>query len=267
MSDRAEMMRLTTKALKMMAGSPAQKEVIKQLNVYRKKLGMDPLKEDAPANATGTAVAGTGDDSSTVIVKKKKHKQDKLMRRMGITETINRVIPDLEYELDEITERKNQLKEFALKSEKKLAYDKSTDQPKKYVAGLSDKEKKSHDRHLEKQGKKSDSDKSAYKQSPADKVAKTKTSKFTKKYKQMYGEDMSIEEAIKGLQNKSKKSGMSYSILKKVYDRGMAAWKGGHRPGTTPQQWAFARVNSFITKSPGTWGKADSDLAKKVRGS
>jgi len=223
--------------------------------------------EDAPANATGTAVAGTGDDSSTVIVKKKKPKQDKLMRRMGITETINRVIPDLEYELDEITARTNQLKEFALKSEKKLAYDKSTDQPKKYVAGLSDKEKKSHDRHLEKQGKKSDSDKSAYKQSPADKVAKTKPSEFTKKYKQMYGEDMSIQEAIKGLQNKSKKSGMSYSILKQVYDRGMAAWKGGHRPGTTPQQWAFARVNSFITKSPGTWGKADSDLAKKVRGS
>jgi len=238
------------------------------------------ITEDAPANATGTAVAGTGDDSSTVIVKKKKHKQDKLMRRMGITETIDRVIPDLEYELDEITERKNQLKmmaakddnwvkDLALKSEgeRALARDKDTDRPKKYVAGLSDKEKKSHDRHLEKQGKKSDSDKSAYKQSPADKVAKTKTSKFTKKYKQMYGEDMSIEEAIKGLQNKSKKSGMSYSILKKVYDRGMAAWKGGHRPGTTPQQWAFARVNSFITKSPGTWGKADSDLAKKVRGS
>ena len=56
--------------------------------------------EDAPANATGTAVAGTGDDSSTVIVKKKKPKQDKLMRRMGITETINRVIPDLEYTED-----------------------------------------------------------------------------------------------------------------------------------------------------------------------
>ena len=28
--------------------------------------------EDAPANATGTAVAGTGDDSSVVVVKKKK---------------------------------------------------------------------------------------------------------------------------------------------------------------------------------------------------
>jgi hypothetical protein len=237
--------------------------------------------EDAPANATGTAVAGTGDDSSTVIVKKKKHKQDKLMRRMGITETIDRVIPDLEYEVDEITERKNQLKMMAAKDdnwvkdlaiktegERALARDKSTDQPKKYVSGLSDKDKKAHDKHLEKGSKKSDSDKSAYKQSPADKKAKTKTSVHTKKYKQMFGEnDVSLDEAIKGLQKKAKKSGMPYSILKQVYNRGMAAWKGGHRPGTTPQQWAFARVNSFITKSSGTWGKADKDLAKKVRGS
>jgi hypothetical protein len=60
---------------------------------------------------------------------------------------------------------------------------------------------------------------------------------------------------------------MPYSILKKVYDRGMAAWKGGHRPGATQQQWAFARVNSFVTKSSGTWGKADKDLADKVRAS
>ena len=59
---------------------------------------------------------------------------------------------------------------------------------------------------------------------------------------------------------------MPYSILKKVYDRGMAAYKTGHRPGTTPQQWALARVNSFTTKSSGTWGKADADLAKQVRG-
>ena len=76
-----------------------------------------------------------------------------------------------------------------------------------------------------------------------------------------------LDEKIEGLVTKAKKSGMPYGILKKVYDRGMAAWKTGHRPGTTPQQWAFARVNSFTTKSSGTWGKADSDLAKQVRGS
>ena len=72
-------------------------------------------------------------------------------------------------------------------------------------------------------------------------------------------------EAITAVKNKAEKTGMPYSVLKKVYDRGMAAWKGGHRPGTTPQQWAMARVNSFVTKSSGTWGGADKDLAKKVR--
>ena len=74
-------------------------------------------------------------------------------------------------------------------------------------------------------------------------------------------------EQIAGLKKKSEKSGMPYGILKKVYDRGMAAWRGGHRPGASQQQWAFARVNSFITKSSGTWGGADKDLAAKVKGS
>ena len=71
------------------------------------------MSEEAPANATGTAVAGTGDDSSTVVVKKKKPLQDKLMKRMGIKETIDRTIPDLEYPKDEITERKQQLIDLA----------------------------------------------------------------------------------------------------------------------------------------------------------
>ena len=86
------------------------------------------------------------------------------------------------------------------------------------------------------------------------------------KEKQLTRSEQFLEQ-IEGLKKKAEKSGMPYSILKQVYNRGMAAWKGGHRPGTTPQQWAFARVNSFITKSSGTWGKADSDLADKVRGS
>ena len=69
-----------------------------------------------------------------------------------------------------------------------------------------------------------------------------------------------------GVKKKAEKSGMPYGILMKVYNRGMAAWRTGHRPGTTPQQWGMARVNSFVTKSSGTWGKADKDLAAKVRG-
>lgn len=78
-------------------------------------------------------------------------------------------------------------------------------------------------------------------------------------------EQMNEEKSMEGLKKKAEKSGISYSTLKSVYNRGVAAWKTGHRPGTTPQQWGYARVNSFITKGPGTWGKADADLASKVR--
>ena len=80
-------------------------------------------------------------------------------------------------------------------------------------------------------------------------------------------DQVSLDEAKgeEGLKKKAEKSGMPLGILRKVYNRGIAAWRTGHRPGTTPQQWGFARVNSFITKSSGTWGKADADLAAKVR--
>ena len=323
-------------------------------------------QEDAPANATGTAVAGTGDDSSTVVVKKKKELQKKLMTRMGIKEAIDRAIPDLEYPKDEIRERVNQLKTSALgeaftsqqirqaygiandprykggnydgavKAIEKIAKGLSshpdvlkvlkrtneefkvrfTDpankkkfhityrskgeaqakmaqlkkdgvkeieivqedldaqpqdrdvkkikgtQPKKYYKKMSKDDKEKRAKHFTTR----DTSKNDNRPAPGDKGAKTKPSIHTKKFKQMYGEEL-LDEKIKGLENKAKKSGMPYGILKKVYDRGMAAWRGGHRPGATQQQWAFARVNSFVTKSSGTWGGADKDLAKKVRGS
>ena len=137
---------------------------------------------------------------------------------------------------------------------------------------------------------------------PGDKGADTKPSKHTKKFKQMFGEDdpcwdthkqvgvkmkngkevpncvpkeeydyppeveiILLDEKIEGLVTKADKSGISYGILKKVYDRGMAAWKTGHRPGTTPQQWAFARVNSFITGGK-TRTTGDADLWKQAKG-
>ena len=78
-------------------------------------------------------------------------------------------------------------------------------------------------------------------------------------------EDFQLDEKIAGLVTKSKKSKVAYGILKKVYDRGMAAWRTGHRPGTTPQQWAFARVNSFLTG--GGARKSDADLWTKAKAS
>jgi hypothetical protein len=114
----------------------------------------------------------------------------------------------------------------------------------------------------------------------------TKTSKYTKKYQKMFGESKldnlmeysefkneceilfleaflelleenveSINESVdspsspvnKALKNKSDKTRFPLGILKQVWKRGYAAWKKGHIPGTTPQQWAMARVNSFVT--------------------
>jgi hypothetical protein len=200
-------------------------------------------QEDAPANATGTAVAGTGDDSSTVVVKKKKDQQKKLMKRMGITEAIDKAIPDLEYPKDEIRERTDQLKELASQSEEfKLKFtdpankkkfhivyrskgeaeakmaqlkrdgvkeieivredldaqpqDKDVKkvkgtQPKKYYKKLDKDTKKKRAAFFKKKAgtyKKSDDD-DDYKPAPGDEKAKTKPSTFTKKFKQMYGDN------------------------------------------------------------------------------
>ena len=169
----------------------------------------------------------------------------------------------------------NDINEDKVKQDKDIK-DREGTQPAKYYAKdaegdkMSKATKQARARHFAKYGKKNDDMDKNYKPAPGDAGGKTKPSKHTKKYNQMFGKEEYdspyFNEKIDGLVTKADKSGMPYSILKKVYDRGMAAWKTGHRPGTTPQQWAFARVNSFITKSSGTWGGADKDLAKKVKG-
>ena len=167
----------------------------------------------------------------------------------------------------------NNINEDKVKQDKDIK-DREGTQPAKYYAKdaegdkMSKATKQARARHFAKYGKKNDDMDKNYKPAPGDAGGTTKPSKHTKKYQQMFGKESidKLNEKVEGLVKKADKSGMPYSVLKKVYDRGMAAWKTGHRPGTTPQQWAFARVNSFITKSSGTWGGADKDLAKKVKG-
>jgi hypothetical protein len=81
-----------------------------------------------------------------------------------------------------------------------------------------------------------------------------------KTFKQIILEATELDEEESGLAKKAAASGVSIGILRKVYNRGMAAWRTGHRPGTTPQQWGMARVNSYITKGKGTYYGADKDL-------
>jgi hypothetical protein len=67
----------------------------------------------------------------------------------------------------------------------------------------------------------------------------------------------------KALTNKAKATGISKSILRSVYDKGLAAWKTGHRPGAGQHQWGMGRVNSFVTGKGGA-RKADNKLWKRA---
>ena len=161
-------------------------------------------------------------------------------------------------------------------AKKKTEGDHKQKRNKAYMKGLSKSTADKRQAQFNKQTKMDDDDPRAYKPAPGDKTAKTKPSKHTKKFKAMYGEmadhltfeDFMVEKgkADAALKKKADKSGMPLGILRQVFNRGVAAWRTGHRPGTNPTQWGLARVNSFVTKSSGTWGKADKDLAAKVRG-
>lgn len=134
--------------------------------------------------------------------------------------------------------------------------------PKKYRAGLSKSTAGKRKRFWVKLGKYpyTKAEYSKAEKVPGDANSETRPSQYNKKYQQMFGESRSI----KALQKKAKATGIPYGILKQVYNRGMAAWVTGHRPGASQSAWAFARVNSFVTKGK-TWRTADADLAKKAR--
>jgi hypothetical protein len=67
--------------------------------------------------------------------------------------------------------------------------DRDGTQPARYHAGLKKSTKAKRDAHFKKHGKKADDDSSAYKPAPGDATAKTKPSKYTKSFKDMYDED------------------------------------------------------------------------------
>jgi hypothetical protein len=92
-----------------------------------------------------------------------------------------------------------------------------------------------------------------YKFFETDKGQKTKTSSYTQKFRKMYGPE------VRSLPEIAKATGIPLKTLKTVYNRGLAAWRTGHRPGASPQAWGYARVHSFVTKGK-TYYTADADL-------
>jgi hypothetical protein len=140
---------------------------------------------------------------------------------------------------------------------------------KAYYRGLSKSTIAARKAHWAKTSKMDTKNPAAYEPAPGDATAKTKESKHTKAYRAKFGEEVELEEEMideeagSALAKKAKSSGVSLGTLRTVYKRGVAAWRTGHRPGTTPQQWGMARVNSYITKGKGTYHGADKDLREE----
>ena len=247
-----------------------KKEVKENVSIKAYKNAVDPTKK-------GLMISKSGGMSGTIMIKDKKELkqlEDKLAQAKKL------------YNIKETAERDKRIqrakdmikfydkqKKAALKGKnkdlaKKMLKNDSEDEPKQKkitppldTTGVVEMAKDSSAHAIGmSQAMKSTGDKPPLDKSTIKKGHKIAKAILNKEEKRMYIESMA------GLKKKSEKSGMSYSILKKVYDRGMAAWTSGHRPGASQQQWAYARVNSFITKSSGTWGGADKDLAKQVKG-
>jgi len=77
-------------------------------------------------------------------------------------------------------------------------------QPKAYHAGLSKTTKAKRDAQFKKQSKMDDDNPRAYKPAPGDATAKTKLSKHTLKFRQMYGENSAVDLAKKRIDQEKK---------------------------------------------------------------
>jgi hypothetical protein len=149
--------------------------------------------------------------------------------------------------------------------------------PHKYVAGLGKAKAAKRKAEIRKRSEEPHTDPKSYRPFKTDvdkrtgKPIETKESQYTKEYRKKFGAATEIEanssgseKLAKALKKKSEDSGITVRILRQVYNRGLAAWRTGHRPGASQHAWGMGRVNSFIMKGK-TWKTADADLAKKAR--
>ena len=128
--------------------------------------------------------------------------------------------------------------------------------PRKYFQGLSSSKKTQRRKEIQKYGSMGSKNSKAYVGFKTDTNMKTKKSKYTSSWKKLFPEATSLEE-------KSKATGVPLQYIRESYNRGMAAWRTGHRPGATQQQWGYARVHSFLLKGK-TYFSTDSDLVDEA---
>lgn len=127
--------------------------------------------------------------------------------------------------------------------------------PVKYYRGLTRKQNLQRKRSATRRAKMSWKTPKAYTRFATDKGVKTRRSSYTSRFHSKYPGAKSLSEIAKA-------TGIPKKTLDTVYNRGMAAWRTGHRPGASQQAWGMARVHSFVLRGK-TWRTADKDLTEK----
>ena len=129
--------------------------------------------------------------------------------------------------------------------------------PKKYFGTLSKTRKTQRKHEIEKFGSRHWKDPKAYTGFKTNVGVKTKRSSYTAAWDRLYPD-------VKSIKNRAEVTGVPKNLLQKSYDRGMAAWRTGHRPGATKQQWGYARVSSMLLLGKTAY-TTDSDLVREAK--
>ncbi len=130
--------------------------------------------------------------------------------------------------------------------------------PIKYYRGLTKKQSKERKKEIQKFGSLNWKDPRAYVGFKTDKYAKTlRKSSYTAEWDKLFPNAKSLKE-------RSKVTGVPVKYLDKVFRRGAAAWRTGHRPGATQQQWGYARIASLLLCGK-THYSTDSDLVRLAK--
>jgi hypothetical protein len=129
--------------------------------------------------------------------------------------------------------------------------------PPKYLKGLSKTRKAKLKSEIKKFGALSWKNPKAYLGFQTNKGIKTRKSGYSKEWNILFP-------GVKSLKDRAALTGVPLDLIEQSYNRGMAAWRTGHRPGATQQQWGYARVSSMLLLGK-TAITTDSDLVREAK--
>jgi hypothetical protein len=129
--------------------------------------------------------------------------------------------------------------------------------PHKYYSGLTRRTAEKRRKEITHFGKYHWKDPRGYVGFTTDIGRKTRKSQYTAEWDRLFPSAKSLEE-------KSRATGVPLKYLKESYNRGMAAWRTGHRPGATQQQWGYARVHSLLLCGK-THYMTDADIVRDAK--